>query len=381
MKLFSLFISLIAVIILSGCWDYIPLEKNYSVTIVGIDTDKENPDWYKVSFVGSAQTSKSENSQSTGNPEGDSNQSTGSDNGVFFISGKGPSIFSAHTQGQNRRSKVLSLGTLNIILYSENVAKKGINDSFDFFIRNPQITPNAYILISKGDTGKILTTLAATDTNISIALRDYISTSDYRLKQNVFTIKEVNYNLDSEQKYFVLPCISLDPEYNDISIKNIALFKEDKLIRILSHSEMLSYYMISGLFQHAKYVLDSAHTNGLLEDGTSFELKMDKRKINVSLVENRLVFSIYIKTTAKIESINKNSEIDEEKISNVLKTNISSLLQILQTEPAADPMRFWEYVSSKYPDFYSKTHWEQAFSNAKFDVDIKVNIFSRGDLR
>jgi len=378
---------------LSGCWDYSPLGNNYIITGVGIDVDQASPDKILVSFVGPAQT-KSSGSSSSG-ASGSSTQQ----NSYSIVSSSGESIRSAATDAQNKTGQNLSVNNLRVIVFSEDVARKGISIYLDSFLRNVQINSNTLILVTEGTAKELLSFKSEDISRIPMYLIDLVSSTDYQTKPDFCTLKEVTYALNSKYKAFVIPYIILNPKEKEITYKNICLFKEDKMIDILSESESIAYFLLSGIFKKDEYVLDSEHTDNITKEGSSFNLFSEKRKINANITNGQATFDLMFRlrgeTTEQVSiNIMMNSETsqstnefdslqkkDDNKISSLIKLSITKVLKKLQTEHKVDSIGFGEYVRVKYPDYFKKISWDEEFQKANFNIDVEVDIKKCGIIK
>ena len=391
-------------IFLTGCWDYTPLENNYTITGIGIDIDDTSPDKILVSFVGPSQSLVSNSYQ--GKTSSNSTQDS-----YYYINASGDSIISATSNAQNKTSQTLTISNLRSIIISEAVAKKGIYKYLDPFLRNAQIHPNVFIFVTKGTAKDLLSLKGESISKIPLYLIDLISSSDYQIKPNIFTLKQATYALNSNYKAFILPYITINPKQKEISYENICLFKDDKMVDILSEGDSIGYFLLSGILKQELYVFDSDHyvnseyafdsdhyVNSEYE-GSAFYLFPNKRTINVSIVKDHIEFDIFFKLTGEtIEQASNNSVInneasdatkefdslqkkDENKISSLLKKSIINELKKLQTEYKYDTLGLGEYVRVKYPDYFKNNSWEEEFQKAQFNIDVEVNIKGSGIMK
>lgn len=380
--------------LLSGCWDYSPLENNYIIVGLGIDIDESSPDNILVSFVGPAQSKTSSSSSS-----GSSGSNTPQDN-YYNINSFGESIRSATTKAQNKTGQTLSINNLKVIVFSEDIAKKGISKYLDSFLRNAQIHPNTFILVTKGTANELLSFKSENISRTPLYLIDLISSPDFKIHHpDFFTLKEVTYALNSNYKAFILPYISLNQEEKELTYKSVCLFKDDRMVGKLSESESIAYFLLSNILKEDEYVIDSEHTDNKEKEGSSFYLFYEKRKTNVSITSDKINFDLTFKlkgetteqstnsammnsiasdATNKFESLQKKYE---NKISTLLKVSIANLLEKLQTEYKVDSLGFGEYVRVKYPDYFKKISWEEEFQKAKFNVDVDVAIKRSGIIK
>ena len=389
-KILRLTFILIISFFLSGCWDYSSLENNYTIVGIGIDVDESSPDNIIVSFVGPTQAMRNNSSDSGSNSEKDN---------YYFIKSSGESIRSATTKAQNKTGQTLSINNLRVIVLSEDIARKGISKYLDSFLRNAQINLNIFIFVTKGTAQELISYKSENISRTPLYLIDLLNSSDFQTKTDFSTLKEVTYALNSNYKAFVLPYLTLNPKEKEITFENLCLFKDNKMIDILSEGESIGYFLLSGFFKKDEYVLDGAHTDNKEKEGSSFYLFSKKRTTNVSMVNDMINFDLMFKLTGKTteqitnstmmssiasDDTNKFKSLQkkyENKISSLLKVSMVNLLEKLQTEYKVDSLGFGEYVRVKYPDYFKEISWEEEFQKAKFNVNVEVNIKSRGIIK
>lgn len=380
-------------ILLSGCWDYTPLEQSLTVTGIGIDIDKDSPDKILVTFSGPGQSKNSSSSSSTGATSGNAQDS------YSCLKASGDSITSAFADAQNKTNQVLAINNVKILVFSEAIARRGINKYLDSFLRNAQVFPNIMIFVTNSSAQELLSFKSESISKIPLYLMDLVNSSDYSIKKDYFTLKQVTYALYSDYKGFVLPYITLNTNEKELKWEKLSLFKEDKMVNVLPESEMLGYLILAGILKSENFVLDSHHSEGIKNDGSSFYLGVDYRKISVSMVNQQFAFDIKLNfkgnTTEMIphttmmngEQANTANDSDsykkkyEQVIAELVKQNIYQVLEKLQKDYQVDSIGFGEYVRVKYPDYFENVSWQDEFQNAKFNVDIQVNIGKQGIIK
>ena len=164
---------------LSGCWDSFGLEDNYTITGIGIDIDESSPGTIIVSFVGPGKPKSNTASASASEPQ----------DTYFYIKASGDSILSATIQAQNKTSKNLSINNLRVIVFSETIARKGIDKYIDPFIRNAQINLNTIVAVTNKTAQELLSLKSELISKIPMYLIDLINSSDFIINKKFYTLK------------------------------------------------------------------------------------------------------------------------------------------------------------------------------------------------
>ena len=125
-------------LLLTGCWDYKELNE-YSI-VTGIAIDKTD-DKYEVSVLISNSPKDSSNSESN-------------ESDVVVYSGKADTIFGAFKDIGLISPKEIYFGSFSVLIISDDVAKDGIEDVVDIFLRYPNSRKSFYVTIAKDSKAK-----------------------------------------------------------------------------------------------------------------------------------------------------------------------------------------------------------------------------------
>ena len=278
----KIILNLIILIALTGCWNYNELNE-FSI-VSGVSIDKSG-DVYEMSVLIS------------NSPKSNSSESNSSESQVVVYSGKGESIFSALKQIGLISPNELYFGSFSVLVISEEVAKDGISNAVDFFVRYPNSRKNFYVVLSKEakakDTLKIMTPLSSfpsqkiTDNVKSTTqLQGIISSTNFNdLLSTILTSgTELSINCieimgDVEEGSNKENIESSEPK-TYTKIGNLGIFKNDKLIDWASRDESLGINIINGKI--SEMFLDIDYKDGyVVIDSTSFS-----SNINVKLKNN-----------------------------------------------------------------------------------------------
>ena len=369
----KIILSLFILFTLSGCWNYKELN-DYSI-VSGVAIDK-NEDEYEMSVLISNSPKNSSNESS--------NQSQ-----VVVYSGKGKSIFDALKQIGLISPKELYFGSFSVLVISEEVAKDGINNAIDFFVRYPTARKNFYVVLSKDskakDTLKIMTPLSAFP---SQKITDNVS-STTKLQGTIYSL-DFNHLLStilSDGIDLTINCIEIvgdtekgstqenlessEPEaYTKLG--NLGVFKNDKLITWADHDESLGINFINGKI--SEMYLDIEYKNGyVVIDSTSFS-----SEVNVELKNNKPVVNINLSGEARIIEVKGDVDLEDSKVieelqdksNKKIKSHIKKALK-LAIENETDIFGFGQMFYKNYPDYFKsvKKEWNSNLS----EIEVKIN--------
>ncbi|WP_231571157.1 Ger(x)C family spore germination protein [Gordoniibacillus kamchatkensis] len=169
-----LLVFVLAVPLLSGCWDRQEIEQRAVVLGVGIDVASEqtvNKNEGEVSHLrGSFPEPETGNIRVTMqiavpgriplgpgvSGSGGGGGGAGGQNTVWVVDGFGQTINDALNNMQQSVALPLFYGHLRVIVISEAVAKKGIQNLNDFLRRNPEIRRMTWMVVSRGKAAEVM---------------------------------------------------------------------------------------------------------------------------------------------------------------------------------------------------------------------------------
>lgn len=360
----------------SGCWNYKELD-DYSI-VTGIAIDKSN-DKYEVSVLISNANKSSSDSTSS------------SDKGVVY-SGKGTSIFKALKEIGLISPKELYLDHFSILVIDEEVAKEGLYNVIDFFLRYPNSRKDFYVALAKDckakDTLKIVTPL--TDYP-SQSIADNISyTSTLQGAVNNLNFNEVVFDLVANSKELSINSLVIEgnekkgsSEKNTettepktyVKLDNLGIFKDDKFIKWASEEESIGINIVKG---DVSEVYIKVNINDGYVVVSTVEFKSD---IKIKLKDNNPIFTIDVWGNAKIMEVSGNIDLEDDDIINKIekkankkiKNYIESAIKLSQ-DNNTDILGLGLKLYKSNPKIYKnlKNDWDSKLKDLK--ISIKNNI-------
>lgn len=372
MKKFILILAFI--FLLSGCYDYKELN-DYSI-VTGIAIDK-NEDKYEVSVLIS--------NSSKSSTETDSKESN-----VVVYTGKGTTLYSAFKDIGLVSPKEIYIGSFSVLIISQDIAREGINNVVDLFLRYPSSRKSFYIVISKDkakDVLKIMTPLAnfpsqniSNNLSSSTNLQGIIGKINFNkllsiLVQNgvdpaINTIKVIG----NEEKGSKQSNLETTKPQTYVKLDNLAIFKNYKLVSIANRNESIGINFINGNVKETYLKLN--YNDGYVVIDTN------KIKTNIEAkLDNKPKVKINIKGEAKIiecngdinledyKTVEKLQKLSNKKIKKIVNQGIS-----LAKKNNTDIFGFGLIFSKNYPKYFekNKNNWDKIFKNLNIDTNIKI---------
>jgi spore germination protein KC len=376
-KVFFLLLFCLSLTLMTGCWDRRELN-NLSV-VLGTAIDKKKGKNLEVT-VQVLVPQAAGGSQSAGMGGGGGPQ-------VMIRSAVGKNMSDAMSKLQEKFPRRLFWGHCKAYIFSEKAAKEGLHEDIDFLIRHPEARVRAFLFVSKGNAGQILTLHPPLEHYVGNVLRKL---AEERIGVNI-TLKDFQQMIIGEAGGAVLPYIQILPPIHGEPKKN-----------------SIAYFIGTAIFHRDKMVgtIDDKVTRGVLWlrneiQVTSVTMKFKKGDGTVSLDPIRehtdLIPDIANgkwKMTAKIDAegtiiqnatnvVILNPEMTpklQNELKKVIAKRIHMALEQVQKGMKVDVFRFAEAFERKYPAEWDKVkdHWDQVFPQVQVTLDIRTHVRRTG---
>lgn len=307
----------------------------------------------------------------------------GVDKTVWVISVVGHTIDDAIMNLQQQISAKLFFGHLRVIVISEAMAKKGLQNVNDYFRRNSEVRRMAWMMIAKGNAEQLMKAAPKLERVPTLYL---MSTVDSAVRMGKFPNDFVgNFWSNSSKKgqEGFLPYVKIMKEQN-IEISGLAYFKGSKMVGSTQPLEIAAYMGIKSL--------NPAGYRGIMSlGGTESTITLyathRKSKIDVQIKNDLPHISVSIINEINLEEksnehflidnpeILKQIERDDEKAA--LKLHESLIKQT--QKKGSDIFGFGEYVRAKEPKFWNehvktKEAWQEMYKDISIDVKVDIKI-------
>jgi len=408
MKKRSLLLFFLVLALLTGCWDQKDIETRGYVLGLAIDHYPPTPHANEKSGPEQASAAEEEKklermqlhtgepvyamtiqlpliakaeSQSDGWPGG--GQTAGSR--TWEITQLGNSFFSMNREMASRTSLSLYYEHLQVIIISEEVAKKGMLDILDFFLRDPEMRRRVKIFISQGEAKSILDVVPRTQEYSSVYLA-MILTNSSRNSRTVYhtDLGELICNLHDGHDFILGKVVSTEDE---IKTSGGAVFRKDKMVGWATEMEMEAIHFIRNRYEGG--ILTVSTPEG--EEGLiALEITSAKSRITPVIKGDQVSFHIEIKVEGDYsEDINLHGheKLDVAFLKSLKKQFEKEIRKIcldtierMQEEYGADVFHFDRVLQTEEPAYWKRmgSQWDSIFPNVEVAMDVEVDIVLLG---
>lgn len=358
---------------LSGCWNR--RELNSLAIVLGIAIDKaETANEIELT----AQIVK------TGNIQSSSNKKGGDSEAFFNLSNTGENIISILRDDTHEISRKLYIPHNQVIIFSEEIAKAGIRDYVDLFLRDHEARMNVYVLIGKNKAKDSLNVRPRFSKTAAADISQVIEAQGATSETAVITMLDLMNGLASKTNCVVAPFIEVKGEEEDktISISGGAIIKEDKLVGELSPLETRGYLWAVG---KVKSGMISVH----VKDATAqLEIVSASGKMTPNIdKDGKITFTITIEeagTLASQQGSDNLSKVDNIKLveaeaEKTIKEEVQKTIDKAK-EFGTDIFGFGESIHKKYPGKWKtlEPEWDKLFKEVEVEIDVTAKVRGSG---
>ena len=380
-------ILLLPLLLLSGCYNY--QEMNDLGIITATEINKEN-DEFKITVQ-------------VVNPKKQSDASSSNQPAFISYTSTGKTIHEAYRNLIQKISRKIYAMHMQVLIIKDNLAKENLSEMLDFYFRNVEVRKEFYVLIDtteNNNNDKLLEILTPL-TNLSSKniLNTLESDNKYISISNLLTFNDLMDTYLDEHKELVLPTIYIkgneqigDEETNiektssdsDLHLGNLAIFKDEKMLGILSREESITVNLIKG---EAKEMLITFNCNE--NKFASSKVILDKPKIEIDI--KKLQVNIIIKGNADLTEYTCNDNLNNAKvikeINNKLNKHyvdiINNSIKNINKKYNSDVYGFRNMIYKKDYKYYNQIkddYYNKVFNNLNFNIKSDINLITKGNL-
>lgn len=380
-----LIVSILLLIVLTGCWSRRELNELSIVTAIAIDKVEEK---YKVT----AQIL---------NVDEIVGETQGNRPVVSTYTMEGRTVFEALRMLITQTPRKLYVAHLRLLVLGEDIAKEGIQKPIDFLSRDHEFRTDFFIVISKEkDAESILNVLTPIEKNPAVKIYNSIEDSEQawaptkgvRLNELITKLIAEGDNptltgvfiTGEKKKGGAMNNVERIPSPTMIEIDHLGVFKGDQLIGWLNKDEGKGYNYITDNVQTTLGVREIEGTSITIEIFNSTTdvkalVKDQEAKIVVSMELEGSIGEVYGETTIDEEMISKVEKGFEEQLSELVCVSISKAKEF-----KTDIFGFGEKIHIKDPKLWKdlKDTWnEEGFVNLEVIIEPSVKIRRTGTIQ
>lgn len=377
-KLMVFFIFLIASTIITGCWNNRDLAEISFAVAFGLDKTEDDKIEFTVQLV---------------RPSGMQRDGGGGEKSFWVNTSIGDTVFEAIRNQLTTVNRKIYGNHLQLVVIGEELAKEGIQDVMDIFERDQEVNSQANVLVTKGVTAKeVLQAESNLEDIPGIHLVDIMDNDEAIAKMKKIILFDLFKEMGSLGREPVIGLITLRNQeqkeklyVKDLIIEGASVFKDDQLVGWLNSVETRGYLFLTNKVNST--ILNIP--NPLQKNKkVAIEVMQSNTKLDVELRDGRTILIIEVNQEGNIGDqqgvgdLTKKEMLKEleEETEKVIENEIRDVLNLAQKEYQADIFGFGEIVYRKYFPYWKqvKDHWNEVFSQASIEIQVKSSIRRSG---
>jgi spore germination protein KC len=385
MKRITAVIVLLVTTLISGCWSSREVNTLGISVCIGID---KSDNGYIIS-------------EQVINPKAIASKRATNEAPVVVYSVEGENIPENIARMTTISSRRIYHSHLRMVIFSEDIAKEGIADIVDYFLRYHEFRTDFFFAVARGISAKeLVDTLTPVEAIPGVDMFNKLKMSQEQwAPTKAMRIVELANDLSAEGIDPTISAVELadggieadstdvlrkSNQYEKIKFTEIGVFQEDKLVGWLDEAEAKGYNYITG---NVKLTSGYSAVEGGAE--ISSDVLKATSKIKATVVDNQPQIDVEIKLKyvitqvkgdldiSKIESIEKINQIHERKITEICSKSVQKAQEL-----KADIFGFGERIHAKNPAYWKtvKDNWCEVFPTVPVHVRVIAEIVSTGDI-
>ncbi|MED4582661.1 Ger(x)C family spore germination protein [Brevibacillus choshinensis] len=300
----------------------------------------------------------------------------------FYLTSEGETIFEAARDLRNSSSRYLIWGHANAIVFSQELAKKGIKKHIDVLMRLRHFRNTMNVFIADGRADDVFTASIPQQSFIAIGLSGLVDAQKSTANTLRITMIQVTQSLTNKYKALTIPAVQLfqHPHSNKKSLRTLGLylFKDDKLHSFMDVEKTKAYVRSINEAQSAVETLSC----GKKQERITFENVKNQTKIRSEIQGNqpRITLELFadfniVDVQCGVKITTKQIEYWEKQLDLRLKQQVQDLIRYSQNHKI-DLLGIGELIHREHPTVWKllKKNWNQKYPHVPFQIVIKSRI-------
>jgi len=382
-------IMLLVLTVTGGCWSRHELNELAIVTGIGIDKI-DNDYLLSLQVLNMGQASAESTAGSGG----------GSGLPVTTHYMKASSIFEGFRRLTTVLPRKLYFAHIRVMVFNEKVAREGLRDTLDLFVRDHEFRPDFYLVVTKeAEARKVMSLMLPIEQSPATSMLKSLEVSEAFWAPSIaVTLDEFVTNLMQEGKEAVLTGLELKGDVEKARsganlktvhpsgyprFSRIGVFKKDKLVGWLNEDESRGFAYITDRVQ-------ATVTQVECEGGgrATIELLRSKTTMKASVVDGEPLIKLHITGEGNIGEIACSADFSkpdtlhsfERQAERQIDRLISQVIRKARQQYRSDIFGFGQAVFRNDPEGWKKLKkdWDEHFMRAKVETEMDIKLRRTG---
>ena len=298
-----------------------------------------------------------------------------------------PSLAKANSLVNTITSKQIDLSHVELILYSEEFAKKGLTGHINSLISNVDIRPRSTVSICKGKARDFLEKVSPISETSPARYYELILSSYNYTSQSAGT-EILNFYTATQSPYECPLAVIAElkeqekEEESEATFAGLAVFKGTKLIGELNEDLTLAHLIVSNNLNEAVLVVNDYEDKNKVVTLIAKQSNSPKIKVTINDGIPHIEITAYIE--ARLESDGGSTDYLKEenkkrlhqRVTEHVKGILENYLEETTKNLKADAAGFGRYAKANYLTWqdFEAINWKDIYEKSTYDINVEVNL-------
>lgn len=367
-----MFIVIVDIFMLTGCWNYVELNGHINVSGIAIDMGRQGKKYHLSAEV--VTVGVKENSEVSAN----------------VIETDADTVFEGIRNMMTLSTKKLYFGHCKALVICEKMAKSGLAETLDMLIRNHEMRTEMDIVVAKGcDAKDILLTEGIANPIMAYKIYDLLKTSPQAVGGAPITKAYKIFNsIQNEGVCTVIPTLEVKKveDKKVLKLTGVAVFDNDRLVGYLDELETKHLSFLNGKIKNSGLLTVKDPENPDLY--LSYEIYKSKTERKLQFNKDLPSVNITINTSVIIGEVEIEADFTRreeiERVRAILEKSmneeLSKMINMAQEKLECDILGIGAQMQRDNPKMWEKykDDWDKTFKKLEIKVDCKIKITGSG---
>ena len=376
-RLIRVFIVIIMLLPITGCWNNRDLTELAIVTGLGIDLSDNQKIELTLQVIRPSALRENQNG------------GHGHEKAYMNVTVEGNTIFEAIRNVIAYFDRRAYFAHVQVMVIGEALSIQGLGDILDLFERDSETRRRAELLIAKGMKAKEVLDVESEMQGIpSIQLFEGLRAADDLSKASNINLFEMLKEFSHEEHAVLIPVIQSvgsEARLEDLKIEGMAVIKKNMLIGYVTPLETRGYMFAKNKIG-STILVTSSPVNP--EKKVSIEVTRSEGKIKAGLKDGKPVLVIEVKAQGNIGEQHDEADLTEpgrkktleQKAENLIREEVEAIVKTSQERLKTDIFGFIDKIEKNHYRKWKeiRTQWDDIYADLNVEVKVDFQIRTSG---
>lgn len=370
----------------SGCWNRREPEELALVTAIAFHRDEETGDPVVIVKISNPRAE---------NPIIDDGDGGNNRERFWIISTGGCTVFDAFKNLATSSNRIINLTHTSVVLFSEELAREGIELVLDFISRERQLRLSATPVVVEGDIRRALETeLPLEEIGGRTIARLLEASQEERSVSRGITLLEMYNDLNNPGWELTLPRLQVAEEEegtvseeDPLKVSGMAAFHKGRQVGWLNEQEARSKLWLKNDIRRVTYVLEGPSEPS---KNVTVEIFQAFSDVEARVEDGEVVITAHIRAIGRVQEATigeewfefqtEYSDSLERRLAQAIRNDLEAGLHKVQKELKSDNLGLgYILYRTKFREWQKIEHdWEQIFPSVQVEVNVDASVVRTG---